>query len=96
MSGGALNLPRFLEAWSGKTCTINGSLVCLYQSTKANAPFTTTGQSDSYYSAPNRHWSFDKNFLDPNKLPPGTPAVRVLERLKWTTPPPNTTSYAGY
>jgi hypothetical protein len=96
MSGGAHNLPRFLEAWSGKTCTINGSLVCLYQSTKANAHFTTTGQTDSYYSAPNRNWSFDKNFLDPNKLPPGTPAVRVLERLKWTTPPPNTTTYAGY
>ena len=96
MSGGAHNLPRFLEAWSGKTCTINGSLVCLYQSTRANSPFTTTGQSDSYYSAPNRNWSFDKNFLDPNKLPPGTPAVRVLERLKWTTPPPNSTTYAGY
>lgn len=96
MSGGAHNLPRFLEAWSGKTCTINGSLVCLFQSTKANAEFTTTGQSDSYYSAPNRDWSFDKNYLDPNKLPPGTPAVRVLERLKWTTPPPNNVTYNGY
>lgn len=96
MSGGAHNLPRFLEAWSGITCTINGSLVCMFQSTKANAPFTTTGQSDSYYSAPNRNWSFDRNFLDPNKLPPGTPAVRVLERLKWTTPPANTTTYAGF
>lgn len=95
-SGGAHNLVRFLEAWSGVNCTINGSLVCLYQSTKANAPFVTTGLSESYYSAPNRNWSFDRNFLDPNKLPPGTPAVRVLERLKWTNPPANSTTYAGY
>jgi hypothetical protein len=95
-SGGAHNLVRYLEAWSGQTSTINGSLVCLYQSTKANAPFVTTGLDDSYYSAPTRNWSFDRNFLDPNKLPPGTPAVRVLERLKWTNPPAGVTTYAGY
>ncbi|HEY1171829.1 MAG TPA: hypothetical protein VGH19_10700 [Verrucomicrobiae bacterium] len=95
-SGGAHNLPRFLEDWSNRTCTINGSLVCLFESQQANGQFVTTGQTDTYYNPPTRNWSFDKNFLNPNKLPPGTPAVRVLERLKWTTPPPNSTTYAGY
>lgn len=96
MSGGAHNLPRLLEDWSSQTLTINGSLVCLYQSTKANGRFIHPGYTGQYYVPPTRNWSFDRNFLDPNKLPPGTPAVRVLERLKWSNPPANSTTYAGY
>ncbi|MGV3755724.1 MAG: hypothetical protein ACO1QS_10115 [Verrucomicrobiota bacterium] len=96
MSGGAHNLPRLLEDWTSRTLTINGSLVCLYQSTRANGNFIHPGYSGQYYVPPTRDWSFDRNFLDPNKLPPGTPAVRVLERLKWTNPPANTVNYAGY
>lgn len=96
MSGGAHNLPRLLEDWSSKTLTINGSLVCLFQSTKANGRFIHPGYTGQYYVPPTRNWSFDRNFLDPNKLPPGTPAVRVLERLKWSNPPAGVTNYAGY
>lgn len=96
MSGGAHNLPRLLEDWSSQVLTINGSLVCLYQSTKANGRFIHPGYSGQYYVPPTRNWSFDRNYLDPNKLPPGTPAVRVLERLKWSNPPAGSTTYAGY
>jgi hypothetical protein len=81
-----------LEAWSGHTFTLNGSLVCLFDSAKATSPFQNPGV---YYSAPTRNINFDPNFLDPNKLPPGTPALRTLVRGKWLTPPPNTTTYAG-
>jgi hypothetical protein len=91
-SGGVNNLPRLLEAWSGHTFTLNGSLVCLFDSAKATSPFQNPGV---YYSAPTRNINFDPNFLDPNKLPPGTPALRTLVRGKWLMPPPNTTTYAG-
>jgi hypothetical protein len=91
-SGGVNNLPRLLEAWSGHTFTLNGSLVCLFDSAKATSPFQNPGV---YYSAPTRNINFDPNFLDPNKLPPGTPALRTLVRGKWLTPPANTTTYAG-
>jgi hypothetical protein len=92
-SGGANNLPRLLEAWSGHTYTLNGSLVCLYNSAMATAPFQNPG---AYYSAPTRNINFDPNFLDSTRLPPGTPAVKALVRGKWVEPPVNTVNYAGY
>ncbi len=92
-SGGVNNLPRLLEDWSGDTYTLNGSVICLFNSTNANKPFQFPG---IYYRAPTRKIAFDSNFLNPNKLPPGTPALRTLIRSKWSTPPVNTTSYAGF
>jgi hypothetical protein len=86
------NLPRLLEHWSGKNYYLNGSLVCLFNSAEATAPFQNPGV---YYSAPSRNINFDSNFLDASKLPPGTPALRALVRGKWVTPPANTTTYAG-
>lgn len=96
MSGGAHNLPRLLEDWTSRTLTINGSLVCLFESTRATGRFIHPTYTGQYYVPPTRNWSFDNNFLDPNKLPPGTPAVRILERLKWANPPANNVTYAGY
>ena len=92
-SGGANNLPRLLEAWSGHTYTLNGSLVCLFNSAMATAPFQNPGV---YYSAPTRNINFDPNFLDSTRLPPGTPAVKALVRGKWVEPPINSVTYAGY
>ncbi len=91
-SGGVNNLPRLLEAWSGRTFTLNGSLVCLYNSAKATNVFQSPGV---YYSAPTRNINFDPNLMDSTKLPPGTPAMRVIVRGKWNTPPINTTTYVG-
>jgi hypothetical protein len=91
-SGGVNNLPRLLEAWSGNTFTLNGSLVCLFDSAKATSPFQLPG---AYYSAPTRNINFDMNFMTEAGLPPGTPGLRVLLRGKWTTPPAGTTTYAG-
>lgn len=91
-SGGVNNLPRLLEAWSGRTYTLNGSMVCLFSSAKATAPFQNPGV---YYSAPTRNINFDSNFTDPARLPPGTPSLRTPIRTKWATPPPSTVAYVA-
>lgn len=77
-NGGLENLPRFLEVWSGETLTYRGSIICLWL-----AQQLTGAWSGSYYSPPNRDWAFDTDLTDPNKLPPGTPAVRTFIRMGW-------------
>jgi hypothetical protein len=79
-NGGLENLPRFLEYWSGRTFTYLGSLVCVWNSQWAIGTWYYGG---NYYTAPNRNWSFDTDFLDPDKLPPGTPFVHTVQRLSW-------------
>jgi len=91
-SGGVVNFPRLLEAWSGRTLTLNGSLVNLYNSARATAPFQWPG---AYYSAPNRNFNFDPNYLDVTKQPPGTPELRTLIRGSWVNAPPNRTNYVA-
>jgi hypothetical protein len=78
-SGGLENLPRFLENWSNKTFTYKGSMVDLWFSEQA----TGLWSYGSYYTAPNRDWSFDTDFLDPTKLPPGTPMVNAVLKVSW-------------
>ena len=47
---------------------------------RSNVAFTIT---EVIYSPPNRQWTFDLNFMDSTKLPPGTPEVRALIRAEW-------------
>jgi hypothetical protein len=89
-SGGVENFPRFLENWSGRTFTYNGSMIVLYYSQHATGPWRGTGNLYNIYNPPNRNWYFDHNFLDPNKLPPLCPSVRAVIRGRWTTIAPNT------
>lgn len=91
-SGGVVNYPRLLEAWSGKQLTLNGSLVNMFESARATAPFQMPGV---YYNAPNRSFNFDANFLDATKQPPGTPELRALIRSSWVAVPPNRTNYVA-
>ena len=94
-SGGVMNLPRLLEDWGNGSVhlTVNGSMVNMFNSVRATAPWQTPG---TYYYAPTRDFNFDNNFLDPAKQPPGTPSLRALIRSKWLNPMPNSTNYAGY
>jgi hypothetical protein len=78
-NGGLENLPRLLEKWSGKKLTVRGSFVDLWQSRQAQGNWSY----GSYYEAPTRDWGFDTDFLDPNKLPPGTPQVNVAQKTSW-------------
>jgi hypothetical protein len=80
-SGGVENYPRFLEHWGGRTFTYNGSMVVLF-----NSKYSTNGwfYGGSVYKAPTRRWAFDLNYLDPTKLPPGTPQLTAMIRGKWS------------
>jgi len=82
-SGGLENFPRFLEDWSGQTFTYNGSMVAMFDSRYATAPWSGAGASVSIYSPPIRNWSFDANFNDLAKIPPASPQVRTLIRGAW-------------
>ena len=76
-SGGAENLIRFLENWSGVNFNYAGSLVCLWQSQQATHKWPGTG---TIYNPPNRNWSYG---IDASRLPPGTPRVRYVLKLGW-------------
>jgi len=78
--GGLENFPRFLEHWynsSGVRQTLHyrGSLVSPFTSQK-----TTGTWNGTYYTPPQRDWSFDTDFRDPRLLPPGTPNVGYVIR----------------
>jgi hypothetical protein len=89
-SGGVENFPRFLEDWSNQTFTYNGSMVAMFSSQIATAPWPGTG---SVYNPPTRNWAFDNNFSNPAKQPPMTPQVITVSRSKWALLPPYTTSF---
>lgn len=95
-SGGVMNLPRLLEDWgngsSSVVLTINTSMVNLFSSSRATTQFQSPGV---YYYAPTRQFSFDINFMNQARIPPGTPILGAILRSKWAVPPPNTTTYAG-
>jgi hypothetical protein len=88
-SGGVENFPRFLEDWSGNKLAYNGSIVVMFYSKISTAPW---GGYD-VYSPPTRQWTFDLNFMDPAKLPPGTPEVHFIVRGQWAAVKPNVTTF---
>jgi hypothetical protein len=79
-SGGLENNFRFLENWSGKNCTFNGSIIDLWYSQFATARWITTG---TYYNAPNRIWGYDNDLVSPANWPPGAPRVHTVQRGIW-------------
>jgi hypothetical protein len=92
-SGGVHNLPRLLEDWNSPstyTLTLNTAIMNLFNSQIATHMFVNPG---TYYDPPTRQFSYDLNFQDPAKQPPGIPCALVLIRLNWATPPPNTITY---
>lgn len=76
--GGIHNFLRLLENWGGQTLYYRGSLVNLYHSEYATGIFKCCS---TVYSAPTRNYSFDTNFLDLSKLPPGAPRFRDVANL---------------
>ena len=89
-SGGVENFPRFQENWSGVNFYYNGSMVEMFTSQVANYPWPGTG---TVYNPPNRNWAFDTNFNNPSQLPPLTPKVIYLNRARWASIPPGSTSF---
>lgn len=71
------NFPRFLEDWGGTDATLVGSYVSLWTAQIAASAWDCC----DYYGPPNRDWSFDERFKDPENLPPGTPVVGQILKI---------------
>jgi hypothetical protein len=80
--GGVHNFLRYVEDWNPKsgqqTSNYLGSLVSFYYSRQAVGVFKCC---TVVYGAPKRDYAFDQNFLDPAKLPPGTPRFQDIDNL---------------
>jgi hypothetical protein len=74
LAGGVHNLKRFRENWS-RNVNYCGSLINLFNSNENNGAFKCC---EHVYSPPTRNWVFDANFLDPRRLPPGTPFFQYI------------------
>jgi len=99
-SGGVENFPRYLEDWTNRTNTYNGSMVAMYYSQIATGLWVGIGgppYGNDSYNPPNRNWGLDQNFQYGGKLPPNTPSLMVLGRAGWRTPAAYTTNImAGF
>jgi type II secretory pathway pseudopilin PulG len=78
--GGVHNFLRYIETWGAATLNYRGSLVSLYYSQYATGIFKCC---NLVYSPPNRNYYFDTAFLDPAKLPPGTPMLQDVVNLTY-------------
>ncbi len=76
LTGGVHNFKRTLENWSGTRLNYAGSLINLYNSRNNNAAFKCCNK---VYGAPTRNWVFESTFLDPNRIPPGTPYFQTIQ-----------------
>ncbi|MGB0416421.1 MAG: hypothetical protein ACPGKS_06200, partial [Coraliomargarita sp.] len=76
-SGGAHNFPRFLEDWNSAEFRYRGSLVALYESEVATAPWHTGYRY--WYEPPTRNWGFHDLFAA-GIYPPATPNARDFRR----------------
>ncbi|HEV2691510.1 MAG TPA: hypothetical protein VG347_01300 [Verrucomicrobiae bacterium] len=97
-SGGVHNLPRLLEDWSGQTLWLNTSILRLWDSNMATNQFRNPqgfnpAPVNPYYNPPTRKYSFDLNFLNAAKVPPGMPTALVPIRFGWGVPPPGSVTY---
>jgi hypothetical protein len=78
-SGGVENSFRFLENWSGVKYNFNGSIVIMWNSTKATAIWG----KGSVYSPPTRIWAWD-TALGGVTGPPGAPRVVQITKMSWS------------
>lgn len=76
LNGGVHNFKRYLENWGGVNLNYAGSLINLFNSRNNNGAFKCCNR---VYSPPNRNWIFDTSFLEPTRLPPGTPAFQFVQ-----------------
>lgn len=78
-SGGAHNLPRFLEDWGSAVFTYHGSMVELYASKHFTGDWGT--QSANIYGPPGRAWYFETSYL--TSPPPGNLRSTTYTRGRW-------------
>jgi len=76
LNGGVHNFKRFLERWTGQRLDYSGSLINLFNSRNNAGSFKCC---NTVYNPPIRNWVFDSTFLDPARLPPGTPFFQYVQ-----------------
>lgn len=76
LGGGVHNFKRFLEDWGSVRVNYCGSLINLFYSHNNNGTYKP---DNAVYGAPTRNWVFDSSFLDPTRLPPGTPFFQNIQ-----------------
>jgi hypothetical protein len=81
--GGAGNLMHLLEDWSGFGIDLNykGSMVSLFTSRQASAPYKYDYYVHNVYRYGTRNFKFDDEFLQLNLLPPASPMFRDVNLL---------------
>ncbi len=84
-NGGLENYPRLHEHWSGRTLSITGSFVSLWNSQVATGAWRYGQQAArSQYTAPTRNWAYDASFASGTAMPPFTPwAVEITKGAWW-------------
>jgi hypothetical protein len=82
-SGGAQNLVRYLENWSGFKVLFYGSLGQLFNSKHFVGPYKGVGTAFDIYIQPSRDFRFDKNL--PVYTPPGAPVSTAFSRGSYFT-----------
>lgn len=75
-NGGVHNFKRFLEIWTNVRLDYSGSLINLFNSRNNNGSFKCC---NTVYNPPIRNWVFDSTFLDPARIPPGTPFFQYVQ-----------------
>lgn len=83
-TGGINNFPRFMEDWGSRSFKISGSMVSLFYSQQAKSYYKTSGTGNYVFDPPVRYYAFNTEYLDPNKLPKGTPVVRRFANGLWS------------
>ena len=80
--GGMHNFLRYLEDRGAGGATVNytGSMISMYYSQYATGTFKCC---NVVYGAPVRNYSFDRLFLNPVNLPPGTPMFQDVVSLSY-------------
>jgi hypothetical protein len=82
--GGVHNFLRYVEDWSNTNVSLNylGSLASFYYSRQATGIYKYNF-NNVVYQPPTRNYSFDTDFQNINKLPPGVPRFTDVNALSY-------------
>jgi hypothetical protein len=78
--GGVHNFLRYIEDWSTATLNYDGSLASFYFSQQATGIYKCC---NNVYNAPTRNYTFDTDFQNIEKLPPGVPRFTDVNALSY-------------
>ncbi|MGD0124786.1 MAG: hypothetical protein ABSF46_05460 [Terriglobia bacterium] len=78
--GGVHNFLRYIEDWGSATLNYEGSLASFYYSQQATGIYKCC---NDVYNAPTRNYTFDTDFQNINKLPPGVPRFTDVNALSY-------------